>query len=86
MCDFEGAFNTLSTAFAKQAWDWIAYVKQKTGKYRVVWHWKRILYYPNDTHYSEHFSRAEMNWQMLQIIAPLEMIKEADDEPSRTLQ
>ncbi len=28
----------------------------------------------------------EMNWQMLQIIAPLEMIEDADDEPSRTLQ
>ena len=32
VCDFEGAYNTLSTAFAKRAWDWIAYVRQKTGK------------------------------------------------------
>lgn len=28
----------------------------------------------------------EINFQLIQTIAPLEMIEEADDEPSRTLQ
>lgn len=36
-------------------------VKNKLGKYRVVWGWRRILYYPSHTHYSEHFTRTEMN-------------------------
>jgi hypothetical protein len=31
-CDFESAYNTMSAAYAKQAWDWIHYVQQKTGK------------------------------------------------------
>jgi hypothetical protein len=32
VCDFEGAFNLLNTAFAYSAWRWIKYVEQKTGK------------------------------------------------------
>lgn len=36
-CDFEGAFNVLSLSFAKVAWDWIQYVKTKTGKPVVLY-------------------------------------------------
>ncbi len=32
VCDFEDSFNTMSTAFAYEAWQWIQYVKNKTGK------------------------------------------------------
>ncbi len=28
----------------------------------------------------------EMNWQLLQTLAPLPMMEDDDDEPSRTLQ
>lgn len=31
-CDFESAFNTMSFAYARMAWDWIHYVEDKTGK------------------------------------------------------
>lgn len=30
-CDFEGAFNVLSTEFAYKAWQWIHYVQDKSG-------------------------------------------------------
>lgn len=31
-CDFEGAYNDLTTGFARSAYDWLVYVEQKTGK------------------------------------------------------
>lgn len=37
VCDFEGAFNILSTAFAHECWRWIDYVAQKTGKLTMLY-------------------------------------------------
>jgi GH25 family lysozyme M1 (1,4-beta-N-acetylmuramidase) len=37
VCDFEGAYNTLSTAFARNAWQWIDYVEQKTGRPCIIY-------------------------------------------------
>lgn len=60
-CDFETAFNTMNTAFAKTAWDWIQYVKQKTGK-PVILYTSLSLYndyiYPSQAMYG-------INWNTI---------------------
>jgi len=45
-CDFEGAFNILSTDFAYAAWQWIHYVQGRTGK--------PVLLYTSPSLYSQY--------------------------------
>lgn len=58
VCDFEGAFNTLSTGFAFSAWEWIHYIQRNTGK--------PCLLYTNPALYNEYIYPSQMkfgvNW------------------------
>lgn len=49
VCDFEGAFNQLSIAFAAEAIEWMRYVKAKTGK--------QVLIYSNISTYTEYLAK-----------------------------
>lgn len=62
-CDFEGAFNTLSPAFAKQAWDWIDYVEQRTGK--------RTLLYTSLSLYNQYIAPSEKAYGIMWNTVPL---------------
>lgn len=58
VCDFETSYNTMNTAFAKMAWDFIQYVKQQTGK--------PVLLYTNWSLYGSYIYPSEaiygINW------------------------
>jgi GH25 family lysozyme M1 (1,4-beta-N-acetylmuramidase) len=62
-CDFEGAFNTLSTGFAKQAWDWINYIEQRTGK--------RTLLYTSLSLYNQYIAPSEKVYGIMWNTVPL---------------
>jgi len=57
-CDFEAYANQLSTGFAYQAWKWIHYVQDKTGK--------PALLYTSPSHYNDYIYPSQniygINW------------------------
>jgi GH25 family lysozyme M1 (1,4-beta-N-acetylmuramidase) len=57
-CDFEGAFNVLSTGFAYWAWLWIHYVQEKTGV--------PVLLYTSPSLYNQYIAPSQtklgINW------------------------
>ncbi len=61
VCDFEAAFNVLSTGFAYSAWKWIQYVKQQTGK--------PVMLYTNFSNYQDYIAPSErvygIDWDMV---------------------
>jgi GH25 family lysozyme M1 (1,4-beta-N-acetylmuramidase) len=65
VCDFEGAFNILSTAFAYSAWRWIDFVRNRTGK-PVFLYTSPALYnqyiYPSQRQYNIDWNNIPL-WQ-----------------------
>lgn len=62
-CDFEAAFNSLSPEFAYQAWQWIHYIADKTGK--------PTLLYTSPSLYNKYIapsqSRFGINWNTVDL-------------------
>jgi GH25 family lysozyme M1 (1,4-beta-N-acetylmuramidase) len=60
-CDFEGTFNILSADFAYQAWQWIHYVQDKTGK--------PVVLYTSPYLYNDHMIKSQVkygiNWDTI---------------------
>jgi GH25 family lysozyme M1 (1,4-beta-N-acetylmuramidase) len=59
ICDFESAFNVMSVEFAYQAWQWIQYVAEKTGK--------KVLIYTSLNEYNVYLTPSQtkyygINW------------------------
>lgn len=78
-CDFEGAYNTLSVAFAKIAWDWMNYVEQKTGK-EVILYTGKYLY---QDYLTPSQSKYGINWNTKQLwTAQYPLIPNPDGFPS----
>lgn len=71
-CDFEGAFNALSTDFAYQAWQWVQYVQGRTGK-RVFLYTSPSLYgtyiYPSQARYGINWNTVPL-WTAQWFLTP----------------
>lgn len=63
VCDFEGAFNTLSTGFAFSAWEYIHYIQRQTGK--------PCLLYTNPSTYNQYIHPSQkafsINWNEVEL-------------------
>lgn len=73
VCDFEMTANTLTTAFAKEAWDFVKYVAIQTGK--------RCLIYTNKYHYQDYLVPSQNIYNINWNIADLWIAQYPDNTP-----